>query len=457
MAVIFFLALILRLGYALSVNYQPYSDMVVYDSNAREILAGHGIPATGKAGDQYPLYPYFLAGIYAICGFSYRAVWIVQAFIGAITCVLVFLLAKRISDDPWVAILAGGLAAIYPDLILHCGSLLIETLYTFLLLLILLTWQMALQRRRASWYIAVGCIIGLAELTRSAIMFFLPLAILFQIILLWPKWKTALVYIMGIALGILLIWSPWLLRNQLNYGTLFTSNEMGFGFWGGNNPVADGSWTFDKHISSEQMAYIESISPADANKYALNQGLNWIRENPQKFIVLLGKKLHVLVSLKPDSIYKGNFFGPYYELFIPTIAKAFLWILTLIGLIGTINNWRIYGLLYSLLLGHVIMTLILFGYARYLVPLIPALSILAAQGVLLLLQYIDFFKHHHRFMNPYFVVTCVVLLLFFCNWFIDILQNVNLARDWFSLNGSACRDQSLDDCLPSLLTPGPLK
>ena len=100
-------ALLIRIGF---VSLLPLDapDTADYQSYALGLLNGSGFSA-----DLYraPLYPAFLAAVYALLGKGFAAVRIIQAALGAITCGLVFLLARRLFDSPRAGILA-ALAAV---------------------------------------------------------------------------------------------------------------------------------------------------------------------------------------------------------------------------------------------------------------------------------------------------------------------------------------------------------
>lgn len=232
-ALVFAIALALRLAYVLAIDYVPYSDMLVYDQQALSVLAGNGFPATGGAGEHYPLYPNLIAALYGVFGHSYLAVRIGQAMLGALTCLLVVCWARRVWSDRRTAVLAGMMAACYPDLILHAGSILAETLYTFLLTGALLVWSLSLDRRDWRWFAATGLILGLAGLTRSSVAFLMPFALGFQGILLWPHWRRAIASAAVLGVGFVAVWSPLLMRNQVVWGRpLVPSQELGIAIWG---------------------------------------------------------------------------------------------------------------------------------------------------------------------------------------------------------------------------------
>ena len=102
-----------------------YSDMGIYDAQARRILADNLSPHDTL----YPIgYPAFLAIIYALTGGSTLAVGVVQAVAGAMTCALTYPVARRFSLPRRWALCACALVALYPPFIYYGTFLLTEAL-----------------------------------------------------------------------------------------------------------------------------------------------------------------------------------------------------------------------------------------------------------------------------------------------------------------------------------------
>jgi len=117
-------------------------DQVSYDALARSLLAGRGFSFTEN---WYPftlanaptahwsfLYPIYLAGIYALTGYHPLAARLLQALVGgALTCLLVYLIGRRVVNERTglVAAVDGGLW-VFPLLqrcpddrdVLHCAG-----------------------------------------------------------------------------------------------------------------------------------------------------------------------------------------------------------------------------------------------------------------------------------------------------------------------------------------------
>lgn len=108
-AVLWLASVALRFAYVGSVWDSPYVrypmvDSLAYHNEALSILAGNWI----REGIFYqdPLYPYFLAALYAIFGPGSVGVLFAQALLDSFTVVLIYATARRVFDAR-VALVAG--------------------------------------------------------------------------------------------------------------------------------------------------------------------------------------------------------------------------------------------------------------------------------------------------------------------------------------------------------------
>ena len=152
-AIIFFGAFAVRLmamAYFLP-KFKSDVDLDFYHSIARNLAAGNGYVATGSSGrplpdvGRAPVYPAFLAGLIAGCGDRLTILLAVQCAIGAAICALTVGLARRWLPETAAAV-AGAIVAIDPNSIVRCADLRSDTLFSFLIVLIV-----TLLTRRELW------------------------------------------------------------------------------------------------------------------------------------------------------------------------------------------------------------------------------------------------------------------------------------------------------------------
>jgi hypothetical protein len=127
-----------------------YSDMRTYHAMALRILEDVLSPQDTIR----PIgYPGFLAGIYAVSRHSLKAVAIVQAFAGVLTCALTYPLARQFGLPRGWALAACALIAVYPPFVFYGTYLLTEAIAPLLMTALMVAALWSLERR--SWAAAV--------------------------------------------------------------------------------------------------------------------------------------------------------------------------------------------------------------------------------------------------------------------------------------------------------------
>jgi tetratricopeptide (TPR) repeat protein len=188
---VFAIALAARLVYVAEIRTLPWFDVPIVDGanylrTARAIAGGDLLGGAG-AFWQPPLYPYFLAVLLRL--FGERMVWIVavQAVLGALSCVLVLALGRRLFGER-AAVASGLVMALYAPLIHFDAQPLIPVLHIVLVLLgILLLLRAggaataedgtgASERPAALRYLPGGLVWGLAAVATPNILLAAPVA-----------------------------------------------------------------------------------------------------------------------------------------------------------------------------------------------------------------------------------------------------------------------------------------
>lgn len=121
-----------------------------------------------------PLYPYFLAGPYALFGTLDAARWI-QAPLTALLVPAVGRVAGRTFGER-AGLLAAGMAAFYPELVWFAAHFWVENLFLLLLFWGFERLQAADESGRVGVAAAAGLLWGLAVLARETALYFLPVA-----------------------------------------------------------------------------------------------------------------------------------------------------------------------------------------------------------------------------------------------------------------------------------------
>lgn len=173
--VIFAVALAIRLVYLWEISDSPTFGRPIVDAQTYDQLArawASGRPLSSELFWQPLFYPSFLALVYRLTGGSMLAVRLIQAGLGALTCVLTFVLGARIFDrrHGWLAGL--GLAFCGPALFFDVELLATgwASLWTVVLLLLMLRMR---EKPSVGRGLALGIVGGAGVLTRPTFLPFL--------------------------------------------------------------------------------------------------------------------------------------------------------------------------------------------------------------------------------------------------------------------------------------------
>ena len=297
-------ALGVRLAYLYQAVDTPLFDVLLidsefYDRRARAIVAGDWL------GDQpffmNPLYPYFLAAIYALLGAEYWWVGVVQAVLGTGSCYLIYALGRKLWR-PQIGLLAAGMAAFYQPYVFYDGALLTAAPITFLNLAAL--YCLAHAQGAARWLWGAGLLLGLSATARPMVLLFVAVVAGWFVAQWgrcgWRQWGWVVVGC-GLVVGVV----AW--RNYYVGGEwLLTTSSAGMNFYVGNHPEASGIYAQVDFLPSaepdlERAAFIReaeartgrALTPAQASRFWLVAGLRFVAENPLAYLALQGRKLYM--------------------------------------------------------------------------------------------------------------------------------------------------------------------
>lgn len=468
---IYIVALILRLipilltrGLGIGLD-----DMFQYDMLARSLASGHGFRwyaqedlklltpyvnfdlSTASGYDpQYglytsfraPLYPTFLAMVYFFSGLGFSrffAARIAQViFLGAPLAPLTYWVAAYLSFDEMkeegnalaaskrgmkgeqIARAAAWFVACYPMLLVYPLGLGTENPFFVLLLSSFLFLLKSIESPSAFRLLLSGLFLALTALTRSVILPFAGLAILY----LFYLYRTKALLI---AVTFVLVIAPWVFRNSILHNKpTGIETSMGYNLYLGYHPQGNGSFLFGPSLD-----LLTIMDDAERDEVGRQQALEFIKEQPERFIPLTFNRLGFFFGLEKRVLmyfYSNNIFG-----FIP---KPILLIISAILLLPftIVSISAMFGLsllrrrpqtilLLLLLVAYLLPHVFILAEDRFHLALVPYFAILAAyfwnngiQGLAARWNASQFGK-----LAVIFAFLGVVLLL--TNW------GVELARD----------------------------
>ena len=374
-------------------------DEITYNSLASSIIHGKGFSILNKPFiDVPPVYPYFLALIYRLLGYSFINIRLIQAFIGSIICVLVYLICKRLFNRRAV-IIAFLLTVFNPALIKSCERIRSECLFIFLVMLSVLILMEVYKKPRTMFLILLGVNIGLATLTRGIFILF-PL--FFIASLMFIKTKKGLVkYSLITILFFSLTLAPWVIRNWfLLHAFVPVTTQTGLAFYSSFNPRDGKFYGFNaKDQITEEADKLNS--EVAKSSFLTSQTLKSIKKNlPKLPRIELLKFLYFWAPFDWEIIGEGKY----------NFIYGFIFPFLMAGFIFTIRNFRDYFCLYLPIIYFQTMALIFYGSPRFRLPIEPYLIIIASAGIAYFIAH--FSKKIYGFLLTGFYFLLNLLLYF---------------------------------------------
>lgn len=436
---------VVNLLYSFAYQIKPIVDAGAYDDIAWNVAQNIGYVenaangptpekdnAIGRVG---PGFQFFLAGIYKLFGHNVPIVWIVHSLLRVVTTLIVVLIALRLFREhqhrETIALLAGLLIGLSPDLIVVQAMLLTETLGV--LLLALSVWlALMLLEHRSYWVVLVSSLaFTLAIMTRpTTVLIFL---IMVGVLLFRKQWLHALIMFVFPVL----IMTPWAVRNHRIYDHLvLTSSTGGYDLWVGNNEDAIGG--FDK--TPEIDAARAELHIIELDKLGFEKYFAFIGDRPLKFVELQFRKTTMYFSLiRPTGFWSYLRDKPVDQ--VVTFLASGLWtaMLLLAGIGGAV--WTLIRrkdlsarLFIAFAILQPIAVIPLIVESRYRYPLFPFLAVLGALFIIEL--YTNKKIEDRKVLKRIALSTAAVLLVLtgadaVYNWE-DIAGRVGVLLDKFS-------------------------
>jgi len=249
-----FAALALRVAFMVASvdladdNYNEFGEI------ARNIRAGHGYALFHFEGetlspwfseDALPFPSAFMPPGYVLYVYPFLGIadpvsrnvllLLIQHLAGGLVVVLVFLLARKMYT-PRAAWAAAILAAVLPDMVASTSTYGATVFVHLLLLGIFLHFERSKPPHTWLRALLLGCLLGVLVLFRFE-------ALAFALLVMGLAWRRAgLGFVWKVAIVLVLLLSPWIVRNTLVFHRPLLSTSLGLNAYRGNNAEAIGAW-----------------------------------------------------------------------------------------------------------------------------------------------------------------------------------------------------------------------
>ena len=330
-----------------------------------------------------PGFPLLLAASMRLFGENIFAATLLMASIGTINCGLTWFLARRMVGDT-VALIALAIVAVSPLQIGISIQILSETWFSFWLLLCLLALEQTIRsstnKQLLIWSLLSGILTGLTTLVRPGWILWTGLSTLLVLTFAVRPVSIRLRTVGCLCLGCWLALLPWAIRNhQVTGHWVYTSLWSGPSLYDGLHPGATGlsDMTF-----FDQENVLVHMSEFEMNEHYKQRAWEFARTQPVRTLELA--VLKAMRYLSPSLNASGFSDGP---LKIVCLAWYSAFLLLLIpGTISLRNSPFSLCLLIAPFLQFLLVHMVFVGSIRYRLPVEFPLTIVAANGLVSILQ-----------------------------------------------------------------------
>ncbi len=266
------------------------------------LASGHGFSSpfgasTGPTAWEPPLYPYLTSGVFVVFGiYSKTSAFVLltlNSIFSALTCVPVFLIARRIFSER-VAVGSAWAWALLPNIIFWSTRAIWETSLAALLLTTIL-WLALTLEDRDGWmpWLQFGLLWGIVALSSTSLLSFLPAAGLWAWYRRAQRGKPSLA---GVAVASIVFFAcitPWLMRNYETFGKfIFIRDNFGAELRLGNGPGADGTLMLylDATHDADAMRQFQTMGELPYIAMRKRQALDYIKTDYARFAGLCVKR-----------------------------------------------------------------------------------------------------------------------------------------------------------------------
>jgi hypothetical protein len=309
----------------------------------------------------------------------------VQSLLGASLVPALAFLGRRLSGER-TGLVAGGLAAFYPELVWFCSHFWAESVFT-----VVLWWAMerliaADEARSSRTAVAAGLLFGLAVLTRETVLYFVPLAALWLAFRPAPEARGSPLSGPGLRRATLLLATslvvvlPWTVRNALVFDAFVPVSTAGaLNLWQGNTrlsrqQVYEEYWAVRGRIAKYQMARRKGIEAI------LERQPLWIfeklRDEMPAYWAAHGQPIVHIERGAYGVVPRGRAFVATAVVLLPYLAVLAFFVAG----IALLPRHRAIVPLLGFLVYYMLLHVAAHGYPRYRLPSMAVVFLIAAHG-----------------------------------------------------------------------------
>ncbi|MFN8413137.1 MAG: glycosyltransferase family 39 protein [Anaerolineales bacterium] len=379
-----------------------------------------------------PLYPTFLAIVYFLNGIDFSRFFAARLaqviFLGAPLAPLTYLVSLQLfPDSEKTSKLSAWIVAAYPMLLVYPLGLGTENPFFVLLLAAFFFLLKSISQPKILNFLLSGVFLGLTALTRSVILPFAGLAIVY---LFYVHRKP----VMWVVIAFVLVVTPWILRNSLLHHKLTgIETSMGYNLYLGYHPKGDGSFVFGPSLD-----LLTIMDDAERDKVGTQLAIGFIKNQPERFVPLAVNRLGFFFGLEKRVLmyfYSNNLLG-----FIPRVGLILLSLVLLLPFV-LVSSLSVFGfasvewnarsyLLVILFVAYILPHVFILAEDRFHLALIPFMAILASYAL------VSVKSKRFQASKLVFGVSAVVMIFLFLNWGLELHHDADKIVSLFGPNGN---------------------
>ncbi len=274
----------------------------------------------------------FYALLFKVFGVVYWPIVVANIVLGTLLVAVTMGIATSLRGER-VGVVAGGLIAVWPSLIMYTTVAASELLFMLLTAGAVLVW---LRGGGSPWVRGgiVGILLGMATLVRP-IAVLLPIMLAASLIWVPPanrKVAETAAVLGTVVLVMAIVIAPWTFRNYKVFGTFVLVSTNGApNFWMGNNPNTTGGY-----MPLPQR--VEKLDEVARSRELGSEAVNYVKERPDLFLLrtaIKALKLHMRESIASawtrDGVLRSSLAGLVFPLWL--LSNVF-WCGVLISAVG---------------------------------------------------------------------------------------------------------------------------
>lgn len=384
---VLFLAILLRIIWALIVPVETTSDSFLYGAFAKSIANGNGYAF--PEGNLTAYWPVGTSAIYAVLysifGFSHLSIIIFNIVTGVLIVWLTYALTQRYLNQK-TAILASLLVAAWPVLIQFTTILASELIFILLILAAIYIWGKKDIHPVIRVIVWAALICGATYVRPTALAFILLLPILD-----WLNKGTIQQAIKSLSIATItaaILFAPWAYRNHqvFNQFVLVSANG-GVNLWMGNHEGSTGGYT--------PLPDIEFENEAVRDQYFKKKAINFITQHPIAYMKLALKRAAITYKAETIGVVWNSALDKMLSksaiFILKLISSLYWWFILILAVIGIFKllkkgEMSIFNVLFVTLGFFFVFPLLTVAQDRYHMPINSFFAMFAVYASLALLN-----------------------------------------------------------------------